>query len=83
MTSISSITGYGRSLAANFNGTISKGVLIEKTFVPADYAMTFDIIPTGLVSGESESNIVRYIQDTSRWCPGRFMPGKYFDLVHG
>jgi len=67
MTSISSITGSDRSLAT-FNGPISKGALIEKAFVPADYALTFDIIPTGLVS--DRSSIIHYTQDDSKYKRG-------------
>lgn len=76
MTSISLITGYGGRPLANFSGPISKGALIEKSYVPADYALTFDIIPTGIVLAESESSIIHYTQDISNMGPKGRMPGK-------
>ena len=63
LTSISSITGSGQSLS-DFSGPISKGSLIGKTFVPADYALTFDITPTGFVPNDW-SNIIHFTQDYS------------------
>ena len=40
--------------------TLAQGV---KTFVPPNYALSFDIIPTGLVS--VSSSIIHYTQDRS------------------
>ena len=76
LASISSITGYGGQPLVNFNGRISKGALIEKTFVPADYALTFDIIPTAIASANNESSIIHYTQDNSNIGPKGRMPGK-------
>ena len=74
LTSISSITGYGQNLA-DFNGSISEGALIEKTFVPANYSLTFDIIPTGLGSRNTLSSIVHFTQDYLNSGPRRQIPG--------
>ena len=57
--------------------TLSQGV---KTFVPADYALTFDIIPTGLVS--DWSSIIHYTQDISEWGPKGRTPCKLFHDCH-
>ena len=75
MTSISSITGSGRSLS-DFSGPISKGSLIGKAVVPADYAISFDITPTGLVS--DLSSILHYTQDYSNIGLQGRIPGMIF-----
>ena len=78
MTTIPFITGSDRSLA-DFSGPISKGAVIGKTFVPADYALTFDITPTGLVS--TDANIIHFTPDNTNWGARSCMPSKIFCLL--
>lgn len=74
--SMIAISNFSSRSIGDFAGPISKGVAYEKTYVPPDFALSFNITPTGLASAESDSNIIRYTQDNIKFGPRAFLPGK-------
>ena len=70
MTEINTTTSLPIS---EVNGALKRGSAVEKTIVPADYALSFDIIPLATVAGEG--SIIHYSGDESNVGPKGRMPG--------
>ena len=60
---MSAITALTSTPVSAVNGPLSNGIAFEKTTVPANFALSFDITPTGTVAGWS--SIIHYSGDTS------------------
>ena len=60
---MSAITALTSTPVSAVNGPLSYGIAYEKTTVPADYALSFDITPTGTVEGWA--SIIHYTGDGS------------------
>ena len=75
MNAISELSS--RSIA-DFAGPISTGVAYEKTYVPQDYALSFNITLTGVVMGKS--SIIHYTSENSELAER--MPGKFFNISY-
>jgi hypothetical protein len=73
MTEINGKTSTARPVSA-INGAFKQGSALEKTIVPADYALSFDVTPLR-VDGHS-SSIIHYSGDNSNIGPKGRMPGK-------
>ena len=56
------------------NGAFKQGSALEKTVVPADYALSFDVTPLGV--DQHWGNIIHYSGDESNAGPKGRMPGK-------
>ena len=74
MKSISSLSFKERA-ASDFNGLLSQLAVYEKTTVPANYSLSFDITPTDYVS--RSASIIRYSQDKTDNGKGGRIPGMY------
>ena len=71
MKSITALTAP----ASKFNGLLSQLAVNEKTTVPANFALSFDIKPFGTVS--DWASIIHYTQDNSNAGPKGRVPGMY------
>ena len=76
MTEIKSLT---RVPLSALNGALKKGVVIEKTTVPADYALSFDVTPLRVI--QHWGSIIHYSGDNSNAGPKGRMPGKMPDCL--
>ena len=54
---------------SNVNGALTKGSALEKTTVPADYALSFDITPLG--KSDDWTNIIHYAGEKNARIPGK------------
>ena len=61
------------------NGALKKGSGLEKTVVPADYALSFDITPLGVI--HHWGSIIHYSGDELNYSPKGRMPGKMPDCL--
>ena len=71
--SMTAITALSSRPARNFSGLLSTGIAYEKTRVPANYSLSFDINPKGTLP--SPSSILHYTKDNTN--NGR-LPGTTF-----
>jgi hypothetical protein len=62
--------------ASNFKGPLSQLAVNERTIVPANFALSFDIKPFGVVS--NWASIIHYTQDNSNIGPKGRIPGMSF-----
>ena len=70
---MNAISQFSNRSIADYAGPISTGVAYEKTYVPPNYALSFNLTPMGLVSGWS--SIIHYTQDFSNAGPKGRIPG--------
>ena len=75
MKSITALTAP----ASKFNGLLSQLAVNEKTTVPANFALSFDIKPFGISS--DWTNIIHYSKDKTDGGAGGRMPGIVFSVI--
>jgi hypothetical protein len=73
MKAISSLSGHS---SFDYSGPIIPKVILEKVFVPTDYAFTFDITPHSIVS--ETSSVIHFSLDGSDTGPKGRSPGLSF-----
>ena len=73
---MTAISKFSSRPIEDFTGPVSTGVAYEKTYVPPDFAISFNITPKRLVT--EYTNIIRYTQDnTNHGGKGR-IPGRFY-----
>ena len=69
--SLTSISSLSSRPIANYAGPLAKGIAYEKTYVPEDFALAFNITPNRLLLGSG--SIIHYTHDNSN---GARIPGR-------
>jgi len=75
MKSISALTVTAASV---FNGRLSKFAVYERTSVPANFALSFNITPSEISS--EWTSIIHYSKDKTNMGPGGRMPGMFIAI---
>ena len=65
--------------SSDFNGHLSKFAIYERTIVPANYSLKFDIIPFGTVT--RLASILHYSKDKTNMGAGGRLPGIAFEKM--